>query len=205
MKDDKNLRQQLSAVELYVLGTPNSQTREDILKFLREQILQSKTTSTELEELVRHINGDSIVSRVLDNLQEATAITDTHGNILYSNQQFKQIIPKSSGLETFVGSNIFTDYHFESSSEKAKLLEEAIRTGGVRTSSRVKYVVQDKDGKEADVRYFNIRIAPFGDKSGAQIGAVDITREVLESVRDGLTGAYSQSFYVKELKNLAIA
>ena len=137
---------------------------------------------------------------LMDNLQEAVVITDDSGYIRFFNSPFERLLGFQSELDEPLGKNLFNNYPFEAGDQKFMLLEQAILIGQDKVSSWVKYTAP-----KGDEMYFNIKISPLADKSGTQIVLTDVTREVQSAIIDELTGAYSHSYYLRDLKRLAIA
>ncbi|MBU0628697.1 MAG: diguanylate cyclase [Nanoarchaeota archaeon] len=137
----------------------------------------------------------------VDNLAEALVFVRPNGKIVGWNSPFESLVQKN-GTDTYAGKRIFADYPFESPNQKQSLLDKCIAERIPLRSSRVHFT-----GKEYDERYVNMNLSPLIEGQtvvGAQISFVDVTQEVLEAIRDGLTGAYSQSYYVRDLQSRAI-
>lgn len=148
-----------------------------------------------LEEKVILLSGS--MSSTMDVLQEAVVLTDSSGRIHYANAAFLGLVGASNQQEP-LGRNLFLSYPFEVPEQKIMLLENAIATGQSVVSSRVKY------GSKGNGKYVNIKITPLEERDGAKVGMSDITKEMSEIMYDGLTGAYSQSHYVRKLRNAII-
>ena len=196
MVDKKDLNQKLAGVELYLKGIPPSNEQETALNTVRGIIRKLNESGSALEELVENFRNP-LLNQAMNSLQEAISLTDAQGVIAYANDKMIRLLGVSSENE-LTGKKLFGDYPFEARDQKQTLLEDAITTDQQKKSSWVKY-----NGEKGDIKYFNIKITPLPDKSGAQIGLIDLTREVEEATTDGLTGAYSQNYYVRELRGMA--
>lgn len=137
---------------------------------------------------------------VLDSLQEGIAITTPDGAIVRYNEPLESILGYTPAINPFERKELF-NYSFQAAEQKQELLEEVMRSGEPKTSTRVEYNFQ------GETRYFNLKISPLKNEQsifGAQVSFTDATKDVLEAIKDGLTGAYSQSYYVRELKDRVI-
>ncbi|MEK6942812.1 MAG: sensor domain-containing diguanylate cyclase [Nanoarchaeota archaeon] len=150
-----------------------------------------------LDDLLNNLSNPS-TKQVLDGLQEAVVITGVDGSILYANSQFSKIVQAYYGKENPHGRNLFGDYNFEAKDQKAALLEECVSSGLAKQSRRVVYVRDDKSE-----HYYNIRMEPLKGANekveGVQVGFVDVTNEVLEAIKDELTGAFTKNHYLRQL------
>jgi len=125
-----------------------------------------------------------------DNLQWGYAIIDSSGNILYHNTNFVDTIGKPVGLENLEGMHVFDDFPFEVADQKTRLLEEAVEETEYRRSSGVKY-----SGGTGHEKYLDIGISPLPGYDAVAIGIMDVTKRVLESTIDGLTGLLNRRGY----------
>lgn len=146
----------------------------------------------QLDDIVNNLHSPK-VKNTIDGLQEAIVVVDSQGNIKFFNFPFTKLIEYYHGANP-AGRNIFRDYPFEAREEKVRLLEESIQGGMEQFSSKVEYTRIN-----GDKLYLNIHINPFSDKSGAQIGFVDVTKEIMEAIKDELTAAYTQSYFRRDL------
>ena len=138
---------------------------------------------------------------VMDNLQEGIVVTRPDGKIVGWNKAFEDII--GSPGKDYSNTHVFRNYPFDAPEQKSSLLEQTINDRRTRTSTRVHYN-KHYNGEG----YLNIKIAPLVEEEkieGTLVSFVDVTKEVLEAIRDGLTGAYTQSYYLRGLKETAIA
>lgn len=156
-----------------------------------------------LDTLIEQIKS---LSDITGGLQEYIVVTDTNGIIRYHSPQFAELVGAKDN-ENITGKHVFrdfpfeaNDFPFESPSQKTTLLEHALKTQETAVSSRVRYGDKGKDEK-----YINIKISPMPEHGAAVVSFVDVTRDVMAAIVDGLTGAYSQTYYRTGLKERTIA
>jgi diguanylate cyclase (GGDEF)-like protein/PAS domain S-box-containing protein len=129
---------------------------------------------------------------VSSGIGEAIVLVDREGIIAYASIPFLQMMGYLPGQADPVGRNIFTDYPFEHPNQKLSLLSDAVASGSLRTSTRVKY-----QKLEGEPLYLNLRIFSTPEKDGAVVSVQDVTNEI--SINDVRTGVYSKDFYLKHL------